>query len=355
MIRLLLEQPNTGESSHILVRSRLRAVSQRMGFGDIKREYMELVCTEILTNQQKYAHGKGLVQLWESRHPAPALDLFAIDHGPGITDVAAAYVDGFTTASTMGRGLGTIRRLADECEVYSVTRGGPDGPWHGVAVWARFYIGHETRQDRDFAAGFFLRAYQDLLHNGDAICVHCGPGALHWLHMDGLGHGEQAEQTVRSAERLFEPGVGPRELLDRISRAMRGGRGAVAIAGRLEYGERQALLCGVGDMNAMVVTGDERHNITFSPGVLGHAHGRFQLIEQPLARDALLLTASDGIRRNWGAGSFPGLYRLHPQMVAYLLGNVVGRISDDKSLFVIKTDWGSNDAEEKHRSGRQGR
>jgi len=110
-MKLLIEQGAKGDSGVVLLRSKLRAVSRRMGFNDLKREQMELVCNEMVTNQNKFAEGNGLVQIWETAHPKPALDLFALDYGKGILNIKAAVEDGFTTAGTMGKGLGAIRRL----------------------------------------------------------------------------------------------------------------------------------------------------------------------------------------------------------------------------------------------------
>jgi hypothetical protein len=48
----------------------------------------------------------------------------------------------------------------------------------------------------------------------------------------------------------------------------------------------------------------------------------------------VVVTASDGIRRNWDTENFTGLFSHHPQLIAYTLGNIMGRISDDQSICV---------------------
>ena len=53
-MKLLIEQGAKGDSGVVLLRSKLRAVSRRMGFNDLKREQMELVCNEMVTNQNKF-------------------------------------------------------------------------------------------------------------------------------------------------------------------------------------------------------------------------------------------------------------------------------------------------------------
>jgi anti-sigma regulatory factor (Ser/Thr protein kinase) len=334
LIRLVLEQASLGESGTILVRSKLRAVMQRMGFTEVAREQAELVCTEMLTNQHKYAQGTGLYQIWESSVPAPALDLFAIDFGPGIPELHRAFEDGFTTSGTMGRGLGAIRRLAHECAVYSLAKGElRAGNWHGVAVWARFY--RDKLQPWPYQIGAFLRAYNDDPYNGDCICVRAGAERVCWLHMDGLGHGLEAAETVRGLDQRLEPDLPPEKSLERISGSLRGGRGAVGLVGMLDAKSRRARLCGVGDMSAALLNGS-KHPFTFAPGILGHAHRRFETSEVEMGDESLLLTASDGLRSGWNERTFPGLWQLPPQLVALLLGNVAGRTNDDRSIFVTR-------------------
>ena len=41
------------------------------------------------------------------------------DQGPGIADVSLALQDGFTTARSLGLGLGGARRLVSEFEIHS--------------------------------------------------------------------------------------------------------------------------------------------------------------------------------------------------------------------------------------------
>lgn len=334
MIRLLLEQPAFGEAGPILLRSKLRAVTSRLGFDEVQRNHMELVCTEILSNQNKYARNTGLLQLWESALCGAALDLFAIDYGPGIPDLASALADGYTTAGTMGRGLGAIERLADTSVVYSLTAD-HGRPWHGVAIWARFYR-MQAACPCGYQAGLFLRAYRDAPASGDRVCIRCEGDRLRWLHLDGLGHGPDAHQAVREAHRAIEAEGEPAEVLARLDRLMTGGRGGVGLAAELDFASGLARVGGVGDITATVVGARERQGLGFEPGVLGRSLRRVTTHELHVAPGMQLITASDGLRRSWSEQTFPGLWRYHPQMIAFMLGNVMGRNNDDKSIFAVR-------------------
>lgn len=335
--KLLLDQAISDDSSQVLLRSKLRAVSRRMGFKDTVRERIELVCNEIITNQLKYAGRHGLVQIWEqSNSEFTALDLFALDYGPGISNLPVALQDGYTTSGTMGKGLGAIQRLSSESEFYTLPRGvAHDSPWHGMAVWARFYVNNPPRSRR-IQSGNFVRAYRDDVYNGDCICVRPDEPGIRWLHADGLGHGKEAAEVLIGADEVLDAVTPLDGTLQNLSHRLRGGRGAVAMACEIDFDAKWLRICGVGDMGAFLICNGERRVLNFSPGVLGHEHRSFEMVELPFPQQALLITASDGLRRNWSLSTFPGLWRLHPQLIALLLGNVITRNNDDKSILVIR-------------------
>ena len=119
-----------------------------------------------------------------------------------------------------------------------------------------------------------------------------------------------------------------------MDRQLKNTRGAVAIAGEFNLARRDLNIVGVGDMHAHVMENEEMHNLSFAPGVLGKEHKKSAQFHFDAGKRCLAITASDGIRKNWGGSSFPGLFHLHPQLIAYTLGNIMGRISDDQSLCI---------------------
>ncbi|MEU6182337.1 ATP-binding SpoIIE family protein phosphatase [Streptomyces coeruleorubidus] len=96
-----------------------------------------LVATELATNLLKHAEG-GQVLIDVVAPPAPregraesrVVQITTIDHGPGIADVPAALRDGFSTTSSLGAGLGTCQRLADDFALHST-------PGRGTVAVAR--------------------------------------------------------------------------------------------------------------------------------------------------------------------------------------------------------------------------
>lgn len=337
-MKLLIEQGAKGESGVVLLRSKLRAVSRRMGFSDIKREHMELVCNEMVTNQNKFAAGNGLVQIWEISDPAPALDLFAFDYGKGLLNVSAAIQDGYTTAGTMGKGLGAIQRLSSQSEIYSLpVEHAGDSDWHGTAVWARFYR-ENSAANYFHDLGVYTRAYLDSAFNGDLIQVRTGATKTRWLHMDGLGHGREAAEVVENIGHFLDDETPVDGLVERLSARLQGTRGAVAMICEVDNASHTMTVCGVGDMVAHLISCGDKKAVLFSPGVLGHVHRTPETFSYPFPDQALLITASDGLRRSMTLRTFPDLWRLHPQMISLVLGQVMGRNNDDRSVFSIRVN-----------------
>jgi hypothetical protein len=87
-------------------------------------------------------------------------------------------------------------------------------------------------------------------------------------------------------------------------------------------------------MHAHVLDQEQMQLLSFAPGILGKEHRSTSPFQAKLGKRALIVTASDGIRRNWDTENFVGLFNHHPQLIAYTLGNIMGRVSDDQSVFV---------------------
>lgn len=327
------------ESAMILLRSKLAAISSRLGFTDLKRENIALVASEIVSNQIKYAEGKGMIQIWQQ--PGPMLDIFALDFGPGIPDLREAEADGFSTSNTLGKGLGSIHRLSDQAYLYSRQEArGPARRWNGTAVLARFLPGAKGDPaprggDSPFSIGLYSRALSDDRFCGDRIYLHRDGDKLRWLHLDGLGHGEEAEKTTANLAALLPRSADPGALLAAVDKALHHTRGAVAIVGQADIGARSLEIIGVGDMHAHFFEQEQSRKLSFAPGVLGKEHKSTTATTLKFDQHGLIVTASDGIRRNWDDDNFPGLFHGHPQLIAYLLGNIMARISDDQSLCVV--------------------
>ncbi|MBS4098038.1 MAG: SpoIIE family protein phosphatase [Sulfuricella sp.] len=332
--KLLHASAVQSESAIILLRSRLLSVAQRIGFPEMERENMALVAAEMVSNQIKYAQQRGQIQIWQQ--PGPTLDILALDYGPGIANMQQALEDGFSSARTLGKGLGSIQRLAHEAAIYTQAAGGLHVKWTGTAVLARFSLNRKGRDAKPapISIGLFSRALSDDRFNGDRIYLQREGSLVRWLHLDGLGHGEEAHRTIDGLASCLN-GNHPYAALEAADHQLSNTRGAVAICGEIDSTSRHLSLLGVGDMHVALHHQEQLRKLSFSPGVLGREHKLATPFGENLPGKTTILSASDGIRRSWDESSFPGLFHHPPQLIAYVLGNIMGRLSDDQSLCVI--------------------
>ena len=83
-----------------------------------------LIATELATNLARHARDGRLVATATEPGPAAWVQLAAVDHGPGIPDIEAAMADGYSTADSLGGGLGACRRAAVVFDLWTAPRAG---------------------------------------------------------------------------------------------------------------------------------------------------------------------------------------------------------------------------------------
>jgi serine/threonine-protein kinase RsbT len=92
----------------------------RLAFSTVDRTKFVTAASELGRNT--LVHGKGgSMQLSEIAEGGKSgLRLVFTDSGPGIPDIQRAMTDGFSTANSMGLGLGGAKRLVNEFDIASI-------------------------------------------------------------------------------------------------------------------------------------------------------------------------------------------------------------------------------------------
>lgn len=347
-MKLAIQQVVKDDSAQVLFKVRLKTLARKLGFNSVSMENMQIVASEMLSNQIKYSRKTGMVQLWfcnpddevQKNSSAPVVvDIFAMDYGPGIEDIDKAIQDGYTTSRTMGKGLGSIKRLADEFDVYSQVeiKEKPNARWHGVAIWARFYL-HAKQRPQDYQLGLFERAYQDRNFNGDNIQLQITKNQLVCLHVDATGHGQTAQKIIDKLHMvradIFKPSAS--NMLDTVARALVNTAGAAGTALKYSISGGRCEYSAVGDMRLVYLDNQKMTVLEVAPGILGDISRNHDSKQVLLEKNSILISASDGIRRNWTMATFVDLWAKHAQIIAFVLGNQKGRASDDQSMVVLK-------------------
>jgi anti-sigma regulatory factor (Ser/Thr protein kinase) len=96
-----------------------RELSTAVGFDDIDRTRIEIVILELTRNILGHAGSGDLVLQLVADGERRGVAIEARDQGPGISDIALAMRDGYSTARTLGAGLPGVQRLMDEFAIES--------------------------------------------------------------------------------------------------------------------------------------------------------------------------------------------------------------------------------------------
>lgn len=298
------------------------------GLPERRQDELAIVVTELAGNIVRHA-GRGTVLL---HHGGGAVEVLALDRGPGIRDIAGALRDGTSTeAGGPGLGLGAVRRLSDEWDLHSA-------PQHGTAVLARFLTGEGRPSLHGIRLGAVELPHPSEHVSGDALALLPRPGGARLAVVDGLGHGPDAAAASRAALGVLEglgEGVGPSEALRAMDVALRDLRGAAASIVDLDVVGRKVVAAGAGNV-AMTLAGPRRmRSLTNTHATLGAGvSGLLTETTEEWPEDALVVVQSDGTSARWDAAAYPGLLRRHPALVAGLLWRDHGGRRDDVTVAV---------------------
>lgn len=111
--------PIVGESGIVEARQQGRRMALDLGMPTTSAIQVATAISEVARNILTYA-GRGEIALRTRQEGAHrAVEIVAEDDGPGIDDLAAAMIDGYSTQGGLGLGLPGAKRLMDEFEIVS--------------------------------------------------------------------------------------------------------------------------------------------------------------------------------------------------------------------------------------------
>jgi len=304
-------------------------LARRLGLDDTGAGQAALVATEMATNVMK--HGKqGEILLRAARDASrAAVELLALDKGPGIANLAQSLSDGFSTQATPGTGLGAIRRAASVFDVFTA-------PGRGTAVLAR--LGAAAVPGPWECDGVCVPKRGETVA-GDRWAVAEAPGLARVMVVDGLGHGPDAATAAEAAVTVFQarPTVSLSVLLEECHGALRPTRGAAVAVAEVDLAAGQVRFAGVGNVAASIRTASDTRSLVSLNGTMGHGQVRVREFTYPWPADGLLILASDGLKTHWSLQDYPGLAARRPALVAAVLYRDHQRGSDDATVVVLRS------------------
>jgi anti-sigma regulatory factor (Ser/Thr protein kinase) len=308
------------------------ALATELGFGETRVAEIEIAVTELGTNLHKHAReGVLLVRSVRAVEEA-AVEVVAIDSGPGMANIEEAMRDGRSSTGTLGVGLGAVTRLADACSVLSE-------PGAGTIVSARFHRRRGTPAELpgEAAAGI-TRPIDGEDVCGDSYAVCDEDGRIRLMMCDGSGHGPLAAWASQAAVRSFhdDRSGGPAEILARIHAAMRGTRGGAVAVADIDLERRTVLFAGLGNIAGSVVADGRKHGMVSVPGIAGYQARTIKTFDYALPEGAVVVLHSDGLTERWSPENRDRLFGRDPLSIAAALLRDAGVRKDDAGVLVAR-------------------
>ena len=317
----------TDPSSVGEVRRTALAAAQRLGFDETRSGELALLATEASRNVLIHGGGGQVVISGIGEAGNTRASILAMDNGNGIPNVAEAMSDGYSTAGTMGGGLGAMKRIATAIEIFT-------GPTGTIVLME---LGQPAPPDQLQVAGIAL-PYPGERFCGDGWCCHFSPERTLVLLVDGLGHGWGASEAAQEAITTFRKHVrlGPAQILDYMHDALRKTRGAVAAVAEICPAEGKVIYAGVGNISGVLLRPGGSQSLVSHSGTLGSRIIRIQEFRAAWAPDTILILHSDGLNSRWDLSPYAGLLARHPAVIGGALVRDFRRQRDDAGVVVIK-------------------
>ena len=323
-------------SGAAVARRAAEQLAQQIGLSPARVAEVGLAITELATNVHLHGGGGAILLRSVRAGASAAIEVVAVDSGPGIADVGIARQDGHSTAGTLGLGLGMVTRLADQLDIAS-------RPGRGTVLVARFEADRRARptlaaEATGPPAAGISRALSGEDVCGDAYAVRHDGSRTSLMVCDGSGHGPLAAAAARKAVRAFtdiaEPVSPPEIALRRIHRALAGSRGGAVAIAELDPEMHRLRFVGIGNIAAAVVSAHEKRGLVSMGGIVGCGEPALRPCDHLLPADAVVILHSDGVSRRWSSDELDHLISETPLVIAATLLRDAGIRHDDACVLV---------------------
>lgn len=318
-----------------ILKKDIRQQAEKAGFHDKKLHDIDLILSEITSNLHKYAEdGEILAGIFQEGDNC-YLEMISIDHGPGMNYSQNIMTDGFSSERNLGMGLGSIKRLSDKFDIYSVKG------W-GTILLSRVYK-NIPQQRTGLSAKIEIRplivAMPGQSVSGDGTYYSIDERYFRLLVADGLGHGQEANTAVNEAVIAFKASrsISPAVILKDIHQSILKTRGMVGTVVVLDIITKTWTMAGIGNISTRMSNFLDSKNQMSHNGIIGHNipvtinNQELQLSDYHQAT-----LCSDGIKPRWELAKYAGINRCDLSIQAAAIYKDYARHSDDMSVVIAK-------------------
>jgi anti-sigma regulatory factor (Ser/Thr protein kinase) len=331
------------KSYHIQDRSHISYTKREIiklteGYG-FDRGKIEIIVAELSSNIIKHSALQGgeiLIRFITSEETNDTIELLSIDLGPGMAHPSKMMEDGISTSGTPGTGLGAIRRLSHEFEIFSQAG---NGTIVLVRYYKKGYVKRKPTNTARFEVSSVMLSKRGEIKCGDGGFVEFTPEKVSLLVADGLGHGPEAEIASDEAVDVFKANINmsPSEIVRLMHVQIKRTRGIVGAVVKLDLKEKSIAFVGIGNIAGKIISPELVKNLVSYNGTIGHnipttIHDHVY----PFPTNSLLVLNSDGIKSRWELTKYGDLFKYDPAIIAALIYRDNTRNTDDVLVVVGK-------------------
>lgn len=328
-IKITIEE----ESQISSARRTISTLAKSINFSEKEISHVSIIVTEFGTNLIKHCLGGELLVRVIKVNDLYGLEIISIDNGPGIKDISLAMKDGFTTAGTLGGGLGAIKRLSKSFDIYTQVG---KGSIFLSRIYNDDFLREINKHSLEFSAISIPKDGEDINGDGYEIKLLNNGGAI--LLVDGLGHGINAFEASSEAIKIFENHFTekPLNLMERINKALFHTRGCAGVIALISTTDNTINFVGIGNISAFIIDDYTRKTMVSQNGIIGENIYRIREYIYNFNDNSVFIFHSDGISANWNLKDYPGIEYRDPSILAGILYRDFARGNDDLTVIVGK-------------------
>ncbi|TCN60098.1 serine/threonine protein kinase [Flavobacterium circumlabens] len=317
------------------IKREIHNLALQLGFSPHRAAETDIIVAELTSNLIKYASGGELLYRAHFNDDHNEIEIYCLDKGQGIENTAKIMNDGYSTSNTLGQGVGAIKRLSNDFQIYSI-KGWGTVQYIKICDKSDFLIPLPTNE-LNFSA--LSVNYPGEKVCGDGYYVKQTKRGFQIFVGDGLGHGVHAQEAVQQAIKVFKQSgdSDPCAILRGIHDQVKKTRGLVATIASADYKSEHWSLCGIGNINTRIHNGLENKTYTPYNGIIGHNIPRtLNNTLVPYQKHQIIVMHSDGLRTRWNLNDLTSIIKQNPSVIAATLYKDNVRGTDDATVLVGK-------------------
>jgi len=316
----------------VLARTKGEKLARSIGMEKAQAADVAIAISELASNLVKHKVREGKIIIREIRAGEnKGIEVVSSDLGPGIADIDQAMTDGYSTAASLGIGLPAVNRLMDEFQIRSNIG---EGTLVTTRKWVKPEMPYIPVSELDLSV--FSRPLPGQRYNGDAYFVKRYEDKIIFAVIDGLGHGQEAQEAAQAAVDCLEnyyrrPFT---EIFQLCHQRLKKTRGAAMSLCSINIKDRVMTHSGIGNVNTRVYSSQAAPAPFCINGTLGVAMRMVKVDDYPLPEDSVIIMFSDGISGHFSPDSLRGSWGLKPQRLAKRIMDNYARDNDDATVIV---------------------